>query len=98
MTDTNIATSPDEIERHRRWARVEFVGKEGDYWLTKLAAEFSALPQGTAVVINIVNGEYVTAPTRLAAMEKFDQRFGANTTFGFVHEIGRPVYVGGGVV
>lgn len=87
----------DDVELERRLARIEFIGEEGDYWLEKLAAELSRLPAGTAVVINVANGEYVTAPTRLEAMDKFDQRFGADATFGFVHEIGQPVFVGGGV-
>ena len=98
MSAPQATTLADDTEQRRSSARVEFIGQEGDYWLKKHAAEFAALPAGTAVVINIVNGEYVTATTRLAAMDKFDQKFGTDTTFGFVHEIGRPVFVGGGVV
>jgi hypothetical protein len=87
-----------ELERARSRARSEFVGNEGDYWLQKLETELAKLPLYTVVVINVANGEFVTAGSRLEAMDKFDQRYGENTTFGFVHEIGRPVLIGGGVV
>ena len=98
MSETNVALQPDDIETQRSRTRVAFVGDEGRYWLKKLEHDLAKLPVGTAVVINIVNGEYVTASTRLGAMDLFDQKFGTNTTFGFVHEIGRPVFIGGGVV
>ena len=74
---------------------LEFIGKEGNYWLKRLQPELEKLPDGTAVVINIVNGEYVTAPSRLEAMDKFDQEYGQDRTFGFVHQIGRPIYLSG---
>ena len=98
MSETKNGRQLDDSEMQRNRTRVAFVGDEGRYWLKKLEPELAKLPIGTAVVINIVNGEYVTAPTRLGAMDLFDQKFGTDTTFGFVHEIGRPVYVGGGVV
>lgn len=90
--------SVPELEPERCRARSEFVANEGDYWLNRLAPELEKLPDGTALVINVVNGEYVTAPTRLEAMDKFDQKFGVNTTFGFLHQIGRPIFIGGGGV
>jgi hypothetical protein len=82
-----------EHEQTRSRARADFVGNEGDYWLKRLDAQLALLPVNTVVVINIVNGEYVTGSTRLEAMDRFDQRFGSNTTFGFVHEIGRPLLI-----
>ncbi len=95
-TANDFSTPMFEPERSR--ARNEFVSKEGNYWLKRLASELAKLPDGTALVINVVNGEYVTAPTRLEAMDKFDQKFGVNTTFGFIHQIGRPIFIGGGGV
>jgi hypothetical protein len=88
--------SAPELEPERCRARNEFVSNEGDYWLNRLAPELAKLPDGTALMINVVNGEYVTAPTRLEAMDKFDQKFGVNVTFGFLHQIGRPIFIGGG--
>jgi hypothetical protein len=83
----------DEHENERSRARLEFVGKEGDYWLKKRADEIAKLPDGTVVVINIVN-EFVSGASWAEAMAAFDQRFGVNTTLGYVHEIGRPVLIG----
>ena len=97
MSETKTARPPDDIETQRSRTRVAFVGDEGRYWLKKLEKDLAKLPAGTAVVTNIVNGEFVTASTRLAAMDLFDQKFGTNTTFGFVHELGRPILVGGGM-
>jgi hypothetical protein len=84
-----------ELEAGRSRARADFVGKEGNYWLKRLQPELEKLPDGTVVVINIVNGEYVTASSPLEGMDKFDQKFGHNQTFGFSHRIGRPTYLSG---
>jgi hypothetical protein len=84
----------DETEAERSRERSEFVVRQGDYWLKKRADEFAKLPAGTAVVINVANGEFVTGSSRLQAMDNYDQKFGADSTFGYVHEIGRPVLIG----
>jgi hypothetical protein len=95
---TAMNLSAPELEPERCRARNEFVSGEGNYWLKRHAPELAKLPDGTALVINVANGDYVTAPTRLEAMDKFDQKFGVNTTFGFIHQIGRPIFIGGGGV
>ena len=95
MTTTNNVSTP-VLEPEQSRARAAFVCDEGDYWMKRLEPELAKLPDGTALVINIANGEYVTAPSRLEAMDKFDQKFGVNTTFGYIHQIGRPIFIGGG--
>jgi hypothetical protein len=72
-------------------------GKAGNRWLQHWEQEIATLAETTVIAINVESGEYITAPTRLDAMDRFEERFG-KTTVGFMHEIGRPVFVGGGIV
>jgi hypothetical protein len=81
----------------RRRAQTDFAVAQGTRWREAKAAEIDALPVGTVVMFNVISGEYVTAMDRLEAMDKFDQRFGRGVTLGFSFEIGRPVFVGGGI-
>ena len=84
-------------EYERRRAATAFAGEQGKRWQEEKAAEFAALPVGTVVMINVVNGSYVTASNRIEAMDKFDQTFGKHTTLAFSFEVGRPVFIGGGI-
>ena len=87
--------SEHDMERFR--AQTAFAVQEGKRWRQEKAAEFDALPVGTVVMINVVNGSYVTAQDRLAAMDKFHQTFGNGTTLAYSFEVGRPVFIGGGI-
>ena len=50
---------------------------------------------GNSIVINLATFDYVSAPTRTAALKAFIARFGT-TTSGWAFEVGRPMVVGGG--
>jgi hypothetical protein len=78
-------------------SEVDAISDAGDRWLARLEPELSQLTETTVVVINIETGEYVIAATRLGGLDRFEERFGKSTP-GFMHEIGRPVFIGGGVV
>ena len=86
-----------ELERERWRAHTHFAVEQGKRWRLEKADELAALPFGTVVMINVVNGMYVTAKNRLEAMDKFDQTFGKNTTIGYSFEVGRPTFIGGGI-
>ena len=86
---------PHNIDRFR--AQNAFAVQEGERWRQEKAAELEALPAGTVVVINVVNGKYVTASSDLEAMDKFHQTFGKGTTLSYSFEVGRPVFIGGGI-
>lgn len=78
-------------------ARASFIGEEGERWRRHHADALSKLPEGTTVIIDIVTGEYVTAPTWQAADEAFEQRFGPQERLSFSYTVGRPLFVGGGL-
>ena len=86
-----------DMEYERMRAQTAFAGEQGQRWKEEKAAEFAALRIGTVVMINVVNGHYVTAQNRIEAMDKFDQKFGKGTTLAFSFEVGRPVFIGGGI-
>jgi hypothetical protein len=75
----------------------EVISDAGDLWLKRLEPELAQLAETTVVVINLETGEYITAATRLGGLDRFEERFGKSAP-GFMHEIGRPVFIGGGVV
>lgn len=85
----------NEHERFR--AQTAFAVQEGKRWRDEKASEFTVLPAGTVVMINVVNGSYVTAGNRLAAIDKFQQQFGNGTTLAYSFEVDRPVFIGGGI-
>lgn len=87
-----------DIDEERFEAQTEFAVREGERWRQQKRAELEGLSVGTVVMFNVISGEYVTAPNRLAAMDLFDQKFGARNTLGFSFEVGRPVFIGGGIV
>lgn len=69
-----------EVEQERMRAQTSFAVQEGKRWREQSAAEFDALPPGTVVAINAVNGSYVTATSDLEAMDKFRQAYRRGTT------------------
>ena len=85
----------DDHDRSR--AQTEFAVAQGKRWRETKAAELDALPVGTVVMFNVVNGEYVIASDRLEAIDKFHQKYGRGVTVGYSFEVGRPVFVGGGI-
>jgi hypothetical protein len=78
-------------------AGLEEAGRAGNDWLQRLEPVLTQLKETTVVAINLESGEYITAPTRLDALDRFEERFG-KFAIGFMHEIGRPVFIGGGIV
>jgi hypothetical protein len=74
---------------------LESTVREGKAWLEKLEPELEMLPKGTVVVINCATGEYITAESRLAGLNKFQDRFG--DVSGYLHEIGGGLFIGGGL-
>ena len=68
-----------------------------DRWLETFERLLVGLPAGTAVVIDLLTGHYVVAPTRLAALDAFEARFGRNGTVAWLHEVGRGIVMRGGL-
>jgi hypothetical protein len=81
---------------HRR-ARLEMIGAEGRRWRKRYEQEFSKLAPGTAVIIDIATGKYVTGPDWHAARDAFDQRFGPLECMSSSFDVDRPNFFGGGV-
>jgi hypothetical protein len=92
MSANSQSESEDWGARMR--AQTEYATDRGEQWLKHYGKELERLPQGTIVVINCRNGEYVTAKTRREATDAFEQRFGKDV--GFLIEIGGGTFVGGG--
>lgn len=86
-----------DYDHVRSRAQTEFAVAQGKRWREAKAAELAAYPIGTVVMFNVVNGEYVVADDRLAAIDKFHQKYGRGVTLGYSFEVGRPVFVGGGI-
>ena len=89
-------STPKDEELARQRARNEEVGQAGKLWLEQKRAEIDALPVGTVVIFNVATGEYVTGLDYLVASDDFHRTFGEEMP-GFVHRVGRPVFVGGGL-
>jgi hypothetical protein len=87
----------NESEQLRLRSQSAFASQEGKRWCEDKRAELAALKAGTVVALNVVNGSYVTAVSDIEAMDRFQQTFGKGTTLAYVFEIGRPVFVGGGI-
>jgi hypothetical protein len=67
----------------------------GEAWLRDNAVLIAAYFPGTVIAINTGTGEHVSASDGLAAMDLFEERFGAGA-IAWVHEIGVPITVGSG--
>jgi hypothetical protein len=86
-----------DSDQQRLRSQTAFASQEGKRWCVDKRAEFAELQVGTVVALNVVNGSFVTAASDLEAMERFQQTFGKGTTLAYVFEIGRPVFIGGGI-
>ena len=86
-----------EEERIRFRARSEEIAKAGERWLEEKRAEIDRLAVGTVVVIDVATGEYITAATRIEAMDEYDRRIGPDRP-GFIHQVGRRIFLGGGLL
>lgn len=80
-----------------RRSRARFGREQGEYWTKIYAEDFAKLPDGTAIVINVVSGEYVTGPDKLTTHDMYDQRFGFGNTISWSFVKGEPIFVGGGL-
>jgi hypothetical protein len=85
-----------ELDLEQARARSKFAAEQGKIWVSRKQSEFSELPKGTVVIIDIVTGAYVTGKTYLEASPSFGQRFG-RSALGFVHRIGEHTFIGGGL-
>ena len=56
-----------------------------------------ALPSGTAVIIDIGTGAFVTGSTPEEADAAFRRQFGLEERPSYSFEIGRPIFIGGGL-
>lgn len=85
------------LQHERSRALTNFAVEQGERWRQEKAAELDGLPVGTVVMINVANGEYITARNDIEAMDAFDQEFGKGVTIGYTYEVGRPTFIGGGI-
>ena len=89
-------SAPTDEDLARQRVRIEEIGRAGAQWLERKRDEIDVLPVGTVVIFNIESGDYVAGPDYLSASDEFHNKFGEATP-GFVHRVGRPVFVGGGL-
>ena len=87
----------DIVDPEHRRARLEMIGAEGQRWRKRYEEEFSKLPPGTSVIIDIATGTYVTGPDWHVARDTFEQRFGPLERMSYSFDVERPIFVGGGV-
>jgi hypothetical protein len=80
-----------------RHDRAEFAERQGEHWKNVHAEAFSKLPVGTTVIIDVVSGEYVTGQEWFKTLAAYEQKFGRGRTISWTFEIGRPLFVGGGL-
>ena len=95
--DKPATSATTTLQHERSRALTNFAVEQGERWRQEKSAEFDALPVGTCVMINVVNGKYVTATNRIEAMDKFDEAFGRGITIGYSFQVGRPTFIGGGI-
>ena len=89
------AITEDELAGRRD--RNEAVAQAGERWLETKKIEIAKLAFGTVVIVDVETGEYVTGATHIEAMDEYDRRIGADRP-GFIHEVGRRVFLGGGLL
>ncbi len=82
-----------EIEQER----TKFAARQGEYWTKVHRDAFDKLPVGTTVIIDVVSGEYVTGPDWFSTLDKYEQKYGQGRTIAWSFEVGRPLFVGGGL-
>ena len=73
------------------------IGMRAMHFIVEHRPAFSGMPPGTVIVIDLATGDYITAPSRLQALDAFEARIGSGTTIGWLHQIGGGIVVGGGL-
>ena len=85
------------LEDRARWrARNEAIAQDGERWIAAKAAELDKLAPGTVVIVDVETGGYVTGASHVEAMHNFDRANGPERA-GFVYEVGRRTFLGGGL-
>ena len=95
--DMGLSSEKDKLPRDLE----RLIGSlpKGTVIAVKLADDVVAETADTpmdSIARNIANGNYITAPNGLAAMDVFEERFGKSAV-AWVHEIGVPISLGGGL-
>jgi hypothetical protein len=75
----------------------DYVTKRAQAVLADLQSAIAGLAPGTVVVVDLVTGAFVTAPSRIEGLDAFEQRFGDGQTMGWLHQVGGGVVLGGGL-
>ncbi|MBX9926532.1 MAG: hypothetical protein K2Y05_09250 [Hyphomicrobiaceae bacterium] len=78
-------------------AETEFSAHEGERWRALKARELDTLPDGTAVLINVATGEFVTGRSLQDARQTYHKTFGQTGKLAYGFTVGRPTFVGGGL-
>jgi hypothetical protein len=107
-TDIENLPLPDLISLHARVGRAverarqaEAAGQVsrgvemGEAWMRTNGSIVGGLVHGTVIAVNVADGRYVTASSRVDALDAFEAEFGASAA-AFIHEVGVPATVGGG--
>ena len=68
-----------------------------DAWLRAFDLWLTSLPTGKVVVVDLLTGDFVTAWSRIEALDAFEKEFGSGRTVGWLHEIGGGAVLGGGL-
>ena len=74
----------------------EEIAAFGSRWLAAHKAQVSAMPTGTGLAVDMSSGKYVSASNCLSAMDLFEETFGLQA-IAWVHEVGVPISLGGGL-
>jgi hypothetical protein len=92
--DTHTSVEPAHALVHR--LDVSALIAFSQRWLEQHREVIVALPVGTVIAVNSVDGTYVTASRRLVAMDLFEKRHGKGV-HAWVYEVGVPIALGGGL-
>ena len=90
-----VVDDPETVELSAEEASA--LGQKGRRWSEVHSDALAKLAAGTTVIINVDTGEYVSASSWFEALEQYQRRFGNDGPFGWSFEVGRPIFVGGGL-
>lgn len=74
---------------------LDAIGRRGRFWLERHKQALEQCPVGTVVIVDVIGGELVIAPTEQEADELYRMRCGISRP-SYLTRIGRPITVGGG--
>lgn len=78
---------PTRKKKHDRGGlplkQVHAVARKGQEWFKKHLDQMQKLPQGTLVLLNVENGEYLTTPPAWDDVEKMQAQWPANDHVGY---------------